>query len=64
MRGISLFTRDEPYCEIINFISEYNIQKGEYIIHDDGYFYPKPEEEFDGMFEKVECVAEADYDWI
>lgn len=53
LKGISRLTRDEPSCEISNVVAVYLVNKGEYIIYDGIFFYAKPEEEFNKMFEKV-----------
>jgi hypothetical protein len=54
LRGISKFTRDEPYCVVSNLVAKHNIHKGYYIVHDDGYYYAKCIEEFEQDYEKVE----------
>lgn len=54
LSGISRVTRDEPYCVVSNLVATHRINKGYYIIHDDGYYYAKCVEEFEQDYEKVE----------
>jgi len=54
LRGISKFTRDEPYCVVSNLVGRFEIYKDYYIVHDSGYYYARDSEQFEQDYEKVE----------